>query len=103
MDPTDITNNILRMLQCSWYNPTYGWTCWKDKEFRWVPKVIYLTVSTNKNADAIVINDNIDKLLGLLTRHVIYCTPDVKMRYSNIPCDKIVDKIPDNVLTLALP
>jgi len=100
MNPTDNILRILRILQCSWYNPTQGWTCWKDKEFRWVPKVIYLTV--NKNADAIVINDNIDKLLGLLSRHVIYCTPDVSLKY-NIRCDKVVDKVPDNVLTLALP
>jgi hypothetical protein len=98
MDPKD---NIYRMLRCGWYNPVSdSWTCWEAKGFKWVPFVIYLDTGANK--DAIVI-DNVDRLLDLLRKHIVYCTPDVALRYSNIRCDKIVDKIPDNVLTLALP
>ena len=95
MDPTV----IYRMLKCNWYNPLSDtWTCWSDRGFKWVPMVIYITSSNTK--DAIVIDD-VDKLLDLLKRHVVYCTPDVKARY-NIPCN-VVDKIPDDAFTLALP
>ena len=88
------------MLKYNWFNPTLDvWTCDKDKGFKWVPMVIYLTVA-GANKDSIVIDVD-DRLLNLLSKHVVYCTPDVKLRY-NIPCN-VVDKIPGNVLTIALP
>jgi hypothetical protein len=97
MDPTV----IYRMLKCNWFNPTLDvWACDKDKGFKWVPMVIYITTK-DANKDAIVIDD-VDKLLGLLSHHVIYCTPDASTRYGNI-CNKIVDKVPDDVFTIALP
>ncbi len=101
MDPTSIINNVLRMLKCNWYNPLSDtWTCWKDKGFKWVPMVIYITSNTK---DAIVIDNNdLDRLLDLLKKHIVYCTPDVKAKY-NIPCDKIVDRVPDDVFVIALP
>ena len=66
-----------------------------------MPMVIYITTNdVNKNA---IVIDDVDKLLGLLSRHVIYCTPDASLKYNNIRCDKIVDKVPDDVFVIALP
>lgn len=64
MDPTV----IYRMLKCNWFNPTLDvWACDKDKGFKWVPMVIYITSSNTK--DAIVINNNdLDRLLDLLKK-----------------------------------
>ena len=65
-----------------------------------MPMVIYITSNTK---DAYVINNNdLDRLLGLLKRHIVYCTPDIPTRYGNI-CNKIVDKAPDDVFAIALP
>jgi hypothetical protein len=99
MDPKD---NIYRMLRCGWYNPlSDAWTCWPVNGYKWVPMVIYITSSNTK--DAIVINNNdLDRLLDLLKKHIVYCTPDIPTRY-NITCDKIVDKAPDDVFVIALP
>jgi hypothetical protein len=98
MDPTV----IYRMLRCGWYNPLSDtWTCWPVNGYKWVPMVIYITSSNTKDAYIININD-LDRLLDLLKRHIAYCTPDVKAKY-NIPCDKVVDRIPDDVFIIALP
>jgi hypothetical protein len=104
MAPKDIRDKILELLRYSWYNPVSdAWTHPPPPEgYKWVPKVIYLT-TLMANKDAIVINDinDVNIILGLLSKHIVYCTPDVKAKY-NIPCN-VVDKIPDDVFVIALP
>jgi hypothetical protein len=101
MASKDIRDKIIELLRYSWYSAVNdAWTYPYVKGYKWVPKVIFLTTMPNK--DAIVIDEVDDRLLDALKRHIVYCTPDVPMRYS-ITCDKIVDKIPGDVFVIALP
>jgi len=105
MAPKDnkIIDKIIELLRYSWYSvENDAWSHPQYKGYKWVPKVIYLTTLANK--DAIVISDinYVNIILDLLTNHVVYCTPDALTRYGNI-CNKVVDKIPDDVFTIALP